>query len=174
MISIIKRTCLFEYACFLQGLKPKVVKYFYEDLSGYSEYIDESYDGIKSNFKPVEMLGRYGGIPEKYMWPRLLFLRWIADLCRDKKPVTVAYTWRPFEYNKSVGGAPSSAHIDCCAVDLDFKDVKDRKRAHGTLKKIFNSPINLGMGIGVGNRRLHVDVLSKAWEKTGRTRTWEY
>lgn len=165
----------FEAALTVVGLQNWDVPYEWHDTTDNLKlYFDAVYLSRRSNFSAKEMLGSYGKVPPKKYWPRLALLRWCADLLRDDEPVSVAHVYRPESYNASVGGAPSSAHIDCCAIDLDFSSRKSHRRALDKCRRLHNSDVNFGIGVGIGRRRIHVDLFSPTYFIKHRPRHWIY
>lgn len=164
----------FDCAMGLVGLSPVGVDGYQDSAPGFSDYLGDALNGRSSNFSPKELLGSYGKRPPKKYWPRLALLRWWADQLRDDEPVSIAHAWRPEPYNSQVGGAKSSAHVDCCALDLDFRSRKAHRFALDKCRRLHNSDISLGIGVGIGNRRIHFDLLSTTYFLKGRPRYWLY
>jgi hypothetical protein len=93
-------------------------------------------------------------------------------------PVRVAWVWRPKWLNDAVGSdAKDSAHLNCCAVDLDFSTKEEVVRVLAeVIHPMANCIVGPGttMGIGAGATRIHVDFFSHAWEEKKRGRWWAY
>lgn len=101
-------------------------------------------------------------VPPKYWWPRTAALTklssWISEGSRGD--VHMRNHWRPRPYNDAVGGVPDSAHVEAAAVDLDYSSRGDRERAEARAKMLQAQNPWLKMGLIIGSRTLHVDVLS--------------
>lgn len=178
----IYRTTLFESAIRVAGLKAAHYWSRRFTIEGLQQYLDEVNGLAHSDFTAKELVTtsdhRAQGailLPEILNWPRIAFLRYIADMCRKDKAVTVAWLWRPPWLNEAVGGAGESAHMNCCAIDLDFADEGEVERVlKEVLHPIYNALAGFGsaMGLGVGAKRIHVDFFSPAWEEKGRRPRW--
>jgi hypothetical protein len=177
------RTSLFQAALKLAGLKD--ARYFGKShtLDGLQNYLDEVYGGNYSNFTAGELVIPRDQrareemlLPEHLWWPRIAFLRYMADLCRKDLPVTVAWLWRPPWLNDVVDSdARNSAHLNCCAIDLDFKTPAEVARVlESVVHPMARCPVGPGvaMGIGVGATRIHLDFFSSAWEEKGKKLRW--
>lgn len=127
----------------------------------YAEYMYDIGHRLDWNFGIQEMLGRFNTIPREEWWPRLALLRWWAQDSRLDEPVRVAWTWRDSAKNKEVGGAPSSRHLWCAAIDLDYASARAHGYALEKAEALFRSPTNWQMGLGVGLRRIHVDFFGR-------------
>ena len=178
----------FNYALGAAGLKPCLVGFVRNDMDGYIDYMSTVTGGEPSHFSPKELItpvshqllvkevtgGRWL-LPGAQWWPRLALLRWAADGCRFEEPVRMAWAWRPTLLNDAVGGHEHSAHLTCCAIDLDFSSLMARNMAlRRFLHPLWNSPVNFGLGLGVGQRRVHIDFFSPRWEEIGKPRWWRY
>lgn len=150
--------------CAAVGLRI-VDPYSFDSLA---RYLNVAYER-PSNFTPEELLGSFGKEPGPHLWPNICFLRWIADECRGEEPVIVSSTWRPAQFNKERDGATDSAHIYCRAIDLHFRSRSSHRIALDKMERLWRSPINWNMGLGVGSRVIHVDFLHKE-----RPRWWKY
>jgi hypothetical protein len=104
-------------------------------------------------------------------WPRYAALLAISQELRDElgSPVKVRNAFRPETYNDSVGGAPLSDHRDALAFDLDFRSPKVRLRAEEVLRALRASDPWLRLSLGLGNKSIHVGILTNKGE-----RTWKY
>ncbi len=123
-------------------------------------------------------------LPPTHWWPRMACIRLICDRVRllVNEPIHIKNYWRPQIYNdhRHVGGVPNSAHVEACAADLVFRS---RKAIQQALKYFFEplwlSPINFDLGLGVGSRTIHFDVLSSLADEREaggqeRRRWWRY
>ncbi|MCR9204241.1 MAG: D-Ala-D-Ala carboxypeptidase family metallohydrolase [Halobacteriovoraceae bacterium] len=71
------------------------------------------------------------------------------------KKITLRNWWRPSCYNKKVGGAKASDHMQARGFDLDFSSAQDRAKAQKYLCDLYREePFNLQVGIGC--RTLHI------------------
>lgn len=92
------------------------------------------------------------------------------------KGITLRNWWRPSCYNKAVGGAGASDHIQARGFDLDFATPEDRATAQRWLCQAYKDrPFNLQVGIGC--QTLHIGVGSpkrlSAYPADG-SRYWTY
>jgi hypothetical protein len=77
--------------------------------------------------------------------------------------------WRPADYNKAVGGATGSDHIEASGVDLDYASRDDRRKAQHVLEKLQAEHDWLRMSLGLGGVTTHVGILTPRG-----ARTWYY
>jgi len=110
-------------------------------------------------------------LPKHDWWPRGAALAKLADKLRALvgRPVRMRNWWRPSDYNKAVGGASASDHINALSVDLDYGSANDRRAAERMLKQLRSDNSWLRMSLGLGNVTTHVGLLSSRGE-----RTWHY
>lgn len=122
--------------------------------------------GITSMRPPIELWGRAGAV--------LL----VCDMIREAVGVSVTLRnlYRSPVYNASVGGAPQSDHVWASGADLDFMKGlfglggRGRARvAEGFVRGLHAAHPGLNLAIGVGERTLHVSVLSPRG-----SRVWGY
>lgn len=115
--------------------------------------------------------------PPQEWFPRVAAMRLINDEVRElvQERVDLGNMWRPAAYNKEVKGAENSAHIHCCACDLDFRSKRAHQKALAFFERIWlaPSPFNYNMGLGVGILRIHYDILSPTRDEKGRD-WWKY
>jgi len=118
-------------------------------------------------------LGFYLFLPiDQSDWPGLIALALCADKIREHlgESVTGRNWYRPSPYNKAVGGAPKSDHLQFpFAVDLDYRSVESRKKAESWLIELDEKEKWLSLSIGLGEQFHHIGIMSKV----GR-RGWTY
>lgn len=90
------------------------------------------------------------------------FMLWLDSLREEANvPITITSSYRSPEYNRSVGGAPNSAHTDvpCNAIDIPERPRPDDPNWNATRWAIITTAIRLGcQRIGsYGNGSLHID-----------------
>lgn len=118
-------------------------------------------------------LGYLSFLPPREWWPRTAALMAVANQMAAMAgfDVELRNHWRPRDYNARVGGVDESAHVTAAAIDLDFETTTGRERAEAFVRGIQSSEPWLKVGIGVGRKSLHVDMLT---DKPQRPNTWEY
>jgi hypothetical protein len=175
------RTQQFEGALLAVGKRLAPTEAFDQAADDLEDYLGEVNDYRPSFFcarelsraKYPEKAGANYLVPPTKWWPRVALLQWFADLTRRSQPVRVAHLYRPEQYNASVG-SKSPSHAHCCAIDLDFTSAVSFGWALEVAEALWRSPANfcMGLGVGTGIRRLHVDFWSPA--SNGRPRWWSY
>jgi hypothetical protein len=115
-------------------------------------------------------LGYMSFLPPQSYWPKTAALMAVANQMAGAE---LRNHWRPEDYNRHprVDGKEGSAHIEAAAVDLDFETTEARERAEALVRGIQQAEPWLKVGIGVGRKSLHVDMLT---DKPQRPNTWEY
>ncbi|MHC4400525.1 MAG: hypothetical protein ACYTG0_12680 [Planctomycetota bacterium] len=111
--------------------------------------------------------------PGRRWWPRTAALIRLANVaCQDiVADADIRNHWRPEPYNTQVGGEEDSAHIEAMAVDIDFDSTNDRALAERVLRGIQAQHGWLHMGLGLGLRTIHLDILTG---KPQRPNIWCY
>jgi hypothetical protein len=116
--------------------------------------------------------------PPPAWWPRLALQALAADRLRDVagEPVSVRNGWRPAAYNAQVGGAPDSAHVRCCALDLVTATPDGWDRAVKWALTAYDDDsrcLNLGVGEHRGSRFVHLGTHDVRGGRLSRRR-WRY
>jgi len=133
-------------------------------------------DVIRPNHATVALsLGYTHFLPPHEWWPRTAALVAVANqlALRAGGFATTRNFWRPAAYNNhpTVDGAADSAHIENAAVDVDFASESGRRAATEWIQGIQQAEPWLKIGLGVGSRTVHVDMLT---DKPQRPNTWSY
>jgi hypothetical protein len=80
----------------------------------------------------------------------------VADWLRERVgPLIVLSGWRDPEYNKAIGGAPASLHMEFCALDL--RPVRVTPDELADLAETHPAAKQLGLGIYPRSGFLHLD-----------------
>ena len=109
--------------------------------------------------------GTRNSLPEDDIWQSIVVPLWLADMAREKLGVSCSIwsSYRSPSYNRAVGGARHSFHMDNCALDLHFNGVSARRVAN-----LFHKWRDAGLwkgGIGTYPSFVHID-------NRGRNATW--
>jgi hypothetical protein len=105
-------------------------------------------------------------LPARCRWSSAAVQGLIASKLREvvndgdpygKNSITLRNWWRPKCYNKSVGGANRSDHVQARGFDLDFKTPKQRAKAQKYLCKLYKEK-KFSLQVGIGCITLHVGV----------------
>jgi hypothetical protein len=177
-----QRATLFKSALRAAGLQAHRWESYPHTVLGLHDYMEACFDDRRSWLSADELVTPWRHpeltlLPEPACYPGLTFLAWVATQCRGDEPIYAAWVWRPLEINAKYGDpkVKQSAHLQACAIDLDFQNPIHRDRALvKVLHPLYNSPVSCGMGIGVGRTRVHVDFFSDTWRGNGRNRWWAY
>ncbi len=162
--------------------------------SDFQAYLDQS--GVIGKFSASEMIsphrpgharacGHKVLLPAKCRWPSGAIQGLLAGKLREvindgdaygSIGITLRNWYRPLCYNKKVGGARSSDHIQARGFDLDFSTPRQRAKAQKYLCELYKSkPFSLQVGIGC--QTLHIGVGSpkrlRNHAKNG-SRFWTY
>lgn len=162
--------------------------------NGLQEFMNDS--GVARRFSASEMVrpnnasaakscGHETLLPSQCRWASGAVQALLAGKLRDEindgdkngaKGITLRNWWRPSCYNKEVGGAGASDHIQARGFDLDFATPEDRATAQRWLCQVYKDrPFNLQVGIGC--QTLHIGVGSpkrlSAFPSDG-SRYWTY
>jgi hypothetical protein len=112
-------------------------------------------------------------VPPLALWPHMIPILRLADIARDlaEQPLHIPSGFRSQAVNAAVGGAPSSTHVQNCAVDLDCISGGDdaHRRLYAAAAQVFSTYGRaLGMGLGLYappvpphfGTRIHLDAAS--------------
>ncbi len=146
-----------------------------ETVAGLQEFLDEV--GVSPRFSAHEMVtpnnisvaqrcGFQQLLPKRCRWLSAAVQGLLATELRavinngnenGGNGITLRNWWRPQCYNKGVGGAGSSDHMQARGFDLDFTTPQQRAQAQNLLCKMYKeNPFSLQVGIGC--KTLHIGV----------------
>ena len=123
-------------------------------------------------FKPYEFLilgGRHGDpqspafgknrLPPQELWPRMMRTAQILDAFRLRigAPVRITNAYRSPEYNKAIGGARSSLHVEFNALDFVVEGGSTPAQWVRTLRGMRNDEKLFKGGVGLYPSFSHVD-----------------
>ena len=137
-----------EYTKFLKGLK---LRHFRPNEI--TSYAHRAVGGISNS------------LPPEIIWNNIVQTLWIADQLREslKVPITLTSIYRSPEYNRAVGGARASFHMENKAIDLQSSQASPQK-IFNRLVKFRDAGVFRG-GLGKYNTFVHIDT-------RGRNATW--
>lgn len=125
---------------------------------GFKNFLTDS--GV-SEYDPIEIItpvskdvAKKCGIdyllPDRSKWPQgaaiALWAQAITQVAQEKP--TILNWYRSPCYNKAVGGAKASDHMEARSADLDFVSEAARRRAQNWLCSFWNSSLNMQIGLG--------------------------
>jgi len=164
------------------GGRPIDPQFYPPTLIGLDRYLSDA--RVRSPFTANEIaapnhpnialdLGYRNFLPVRENWPKVAALMGLSRQIRDvtQESFDLRNLWRPEDYNARVDGAPGSAHIEAAAVDLDFETEDDATRAELLATALQRREPWMKVGIGIGRKTLHVDLLT---DKPQRPNTWRY
>lgn len=95
------------------------------------------------------------GEPPEDLWSNIVRTAWVADMAREKlgRPLRVLSGYRNPAYNRSVGGATQSEHLQFRALDLA---TDDPRKLFELLRGFREAGVFKG-GIGLYSSFVHVD-----------------
>lgn len=102
--------------------------------------------------------------PEKWIQDRLLPLCQQLEIIRKElgeNPITILSGYRSPEFNKAIGGAKASQHMEGRAADIVVKNISPEDLHAQILKMATNKLIKIG-GLGQYPRFVHVDIRPSA------------
>lgn len=117
---------------------------------------------LTKNFDLAEFNCRDGRvIPEKFM-PNVRKLVENLQVLRDflGEPININSCYRPPDYNKKVGGVPSSQHLTASAADMTVKSKTPKQLAAIIEKLITEGKMKQG-GLGLYPGFVHYDIRAK-------------
>jgi hypothetical protein len=165
------------------------------DLDGFQRYLDDT--GVSERFSAREMLAAHRpgdaaacGLPSNLMpapcrWPSGAIQGMLASQLRavinngnmnGPNGIRLRNWYRPECYNRRVGGAGQSDHVQARGFDLDFSNTQHRLTAQRYLCQLYKET-SLSLQVGIGCNTLHVGVGSpkriQSYPQDG-TRYWTY
>lgn len=146
---------------------------FESSPSGFQDYLNEA--GVSDKFSAQEMVtpnnetaaracGQQVLLPPQCRWPSGVVQAHLARELRalinngdenGPEGITLRNWYRPSCYNKKVGGAGQSDHIQARGFDLDFRTPQHRAKAQKYLCELYKKE-RLNLQVGVGCLTLHV------------------
>jgi uncharacterized protein YcbK (DUF882 family) len=132
------------------------------------EYLDEC--GVEF-FDADEIVKRHAGFPPPELWPNIIPTLKVLDAVRASMgtPFTVTSGYRSPEYNRSIGGAPHSLHVEFCAVDIWVRNrtpAEVKKAIDRVLGPLFVAQF-MGVGVYPNNNFLHADTRGLTQDMAG-------
>lgn len=144
-----------------------------KSTEGFQNYLNDV--GVISKFSAKEMVtphrpghasacGYKSLRPERCRWPSGAVQGLLAGELRGvindgdpygAKKITLRNWWRPSCYNKKVGGAKASDHMQSRGFDLDFSSANDRAKAQKYLCDLYRKEA-FNLQVGIGCRTLHI------------------
>ena len=107
------------------------------------------------HFAAEELVRPHAGIPDLgacwRIMPTLLVADWIRDAIHE--PLHVLSSFRSEGYNRKVGGAANSLHLEFNALDLTAKGTSPAELA----QIVERHPLAQQMGLGVYGTFIHID-----------------
>jgi len=157
-------------------------------IQGFQNYLDDSMVSFHFSAEEVTLAHHTADavscgysnylLPPQCRWPSGMIQAVIAGKMREiiEDSISIRNWWRPKCYNRAVGGARRSDHMEARGFDLDFTTAEKRVQAQLYLCQLYKQkPFNLQVGIGC--KTLHVGVGSPKrfpqFPKDG-SRYWTY
>lgn len=141
-----------------------------ERMHGLQQFIDEC--GVEY-FDADEVVKRHAGMPPEEIWWHIIPTLKLLDVVRDNfhSPFIVTSGYRSPEYNKKVGGAPSSLHMRFSACDIWVKEHKAETVAHAIREILGRDFVRLFCGLGVYESAnfIHFDTRGITQDMAGAT-----
>lgn len=136
------------------------------------DYLDDR--GIRY-FDADEVTKVHAGFPPPELWPNIIPTLKVLDLVRERldTPFTVTSGYRSPEYNRRVGGAPSSLHLRFSAVDVWVRTHSPHQIKQALVDTLGARFVDALLGVGVypGNGFIHVDTRGLTQDMVGAA--WE-
>ncbi|WP_164848348.1 D-Ala-D-Ala carboxypeptidase family metallohydrolase [Halobacteriovorax sp. HLS] len=145
------------------------------NLEGFQNYLNDS--GLTKFFSAKEMItpnrkdvasscGHKSLLPSKCRWKSAVAQGLLGVELRNhinkgrsaSRGIKIRNWWRPSCYNKKVGGAKSSDHIQARGFDLDFATPKDRAVAQDYLCQMYKDKSPMSLQVGIGCQTLHIGI----------------
>jgi uncharacterized protein YcbK (DUF882 family) len=105
--------------------------------------------------------------PSKHLWKNIVATLRIVDELRESfgKPCRILSSYRSPDYNKTVGGASSSQHLEFTALDISFDGVSPPRVYDRLLEWRKAGKFTGGLGIYPSSGFVHIDT-------RGHNATW--
>ncbi len=118
---------------------------------------------LTKNFNLKEFACKDGTAVPQHLVPNALKLAQNLQVLRDHigKPIVINSGYRSPNYNKRIGGAPASQHLQACAADISVAGMSSAHVHTVILKLIAEGKMHNG-GLGFYNTFNHYDVRPKA------------
>jgi uncharacterized protein YcbK (DUF882 family) len=107
-------------------------------------------------------------LPSRLLWKNIVPALRIVDELRDSfgKSCTILSSYRSPDYNKAVGGASSSQHLEFTALDIAFDGISPQRVYDRLLEWRKAGKFTGGLGIYPSSGFVHIDT-------RGRNATWK-
>ena len=107
-------------------------------------------------------------LPSRLLWKNIVPALRIVDELRDSfgKSCTILSSYRSPDYNKAVGGASSSQHLEFTALDIAFDGISPQRVYDRLLEWRKAGKFTGGLGIYPSSSFVHIDT-------RGRNATWK-
>jgi uncharacterized protein YcbK (DUF882 family) len=114
-----------------------------------------------------ERKGVKNSLPSQLLWKNIVPALRIVDELRDSfgKSCTILSSYRSPDYNKAVGGASSSQHLEFTALDIAFDGISPQRVYDRLLEWRKAGKFTGGLGIYPSSSFIHIDT-------RGRNATW--
>ena len=126
--------------------------------------------GVKefTNYFARERKGAKNSLPPRSMWWNIVPALRIVDNLRDSfgRPCRILSSYRSPSYNKAVGGASSSQHLEFTALDITFDGVNPQRVYEKLLVWRKEGKFTGGLGLYPSSGFVHIDT-------RGRNATWK-
>ena len=115
-----------------------------------------------------ERKGVKNSLPSQLLWKNIVPALRIVDELRDSfgKSCTILSSYRSPDYNKAVGGASSSQHLEFTALDIAFDGISPQRVYDQLLEWRKAGKFTGGLGIYPSSSFVHIDT-------RGRNATWK-
>ena len=120
-----------------------------------------------TNYFARERKGVKNSLPPRSMWKNIVPALHIVDELRDSfgKSCTILSSYRSPGYNKAVGGASSSQHLEFTALDITFDGISPQRVYDRLLEWRKAGKFTGGLGLYPSSGFVHIDT-------RGRNATW--
>jgi uncharacterized protein YcbK (DUF882 family) len=112
--------------------------------------------------------GVRNGPPPKAMWPNVVPTLRVVDDLRESfaRPCRILSSYRTPAYNKAVGGAPKSQHLEFRALDITVEGVSPKRVFDRLVEWRAQGKFTGGLGLYPSAGFVHIDT-------RGRNATWK-